>query len=77
MCREYKKPLDGIYELESSVNRRRSPLGRYAELCGELHAAVSSKESVDPNKLEGVKILLSDLLDGFSVLAEDLNRRKE
>ena len=43
----------------------------------ELHAAVSSKESLDPDKLEGVKILLSGFLDGFSVLAEDLNRRKE
>ena len=77
MCREYKKPLDGIYELESSVNRRRSPLGRYAELCGELRVAVSSKESLDPSELEGEKSLLSDLLVGFSMLAEVLSRRKE
>ena len=76
MCQEYKKPLDDVYEPECSVNRRRSPLGRYAELCGELHAVVSSKESADPNKQEGVKILLSGLLDGFLVLAKDLNRKK-
>ena len=49
----------------------------YAGLYNELHAAISSKESLDPDKLEGVKILLSGMLDGFSVLAEDLNRRKE
>ena len=77
MCREYKKSLDGVYELESSVNQRRSLLGRYAELCGELHAAVSSNESADPNKQEGVKILLSGLLDGFLVLAQDPSRKKE
>ena len=77
MCQEYKKPLNSVYESESSVNRRRSPLGRYAELCGELHAVVSSKESADPNKQEGVKILLSRALDGFLVLAQDLSRKKE
>ena len=77
MCQEYKKPLDGVYEQESSVNRRRSPLGRYAELCGELHATVSSKEIAYPNKQEGVKILLSGVLNGFLVLAQDLSRKKE
>jgi len=46
-------------------------------LYGELRAAASSKESLDPNKQEGEKILLSGLLDGFLLLAEDLNRRKE
>ena len=77
MYQKYKRPLGGVYEPESSVNRRRSLLGRYAELCGELHVAVSSKESVDPNKQEGVKILLSGLLDGFLVLAQDLSWKKE
>ena len=42
-----------------------------------LHVAVSSKESLDPSELEGEKILLSGLLDGFSELAEVLSRRKE
>ena len=38
---------------------------------------MSSKESLGPSKQEGEKILLSGLLDGFLILAEDLNQRKE
>ena len=77
MCQKYKRPLGDVYEPACSVNRKKLPHGRYAGLCGELRVAVSSKESLDPSKLEGVKILLSGLLDGFTVLAEDLSRRKE
>ena len=69
MCQKYKRPPGGVYEPVCSVNRRKLPPGRYAGLCGELHVAVSSKESLDPSELEGEKILLSGLLDGFSVLA--------
>ena len=50
---------------------------RYAGLCSELHAAVSSKKSADPNKQEGVNVLLSGLLDEVLVLAHDLSRRIE
>ena len=77
MYQKYKRPLVGICEPESLVNRRRQPLGRYAGLCGELHAAVSSKVSADPNKQEGVKVLLSGPRDGFLVLAHDLSQKKE
>ena len=77
MCQKYKRPLGGVYEPACSVNRKKLPHGRYAGLCGELRVAVSSKESLDPSELEGEKILLSGLLDGFSELAEVLSRRKE
>ena len=77
MGQKYKIPLGDVYEPACSVNRTKSPHGRYAGLCGELHVAVSSKESLDPCELEGEKILLSGLLDGFSELAEVLSRRKE
>ena len=52
--------------------------GKPAEVTtGELRVAASSKESLDPSEQGGKKILIFGLLDGFSVLAEDLNRRKE
>ena len=77
MCQKCKRPLGGVYDPACSVNRKKLPHGRYAGLCSELRAAVSSKESLDPSELEGEKILLSGLLDGFSELAEVLSRRKE
>ena len=77
MCQKYKRPLGGAYKPACSVNRKRLPRDRCAELCGELLVAISSKESLDPCELEGEKILLSGLLDGFSELAEVLSRRKE
>ena len=51
-------------------------LDHCAGLCGELHVVVSSQKSADPNKQEGVNILLSGLFDGFLVLVEDLNQKK-
>ena len=77
MGQNYKRPLGDVYEPACSVNRKKLPHGRYAGLCGELRVAVSSKESLDPSELEGEKILLSDLLVRFSVLAEVLSWRKE
>ena len=77
MGQNYKRPLGDVYEPACSVNRKKLPHGLYAELCGELCVVVSSKESLDPCELEGEKILLSGLLDGFSELAEVLSRRKE
>ena len=47
-----------------------------AGLCDELHVAVSSKKSVDPNEQEDVSVLLAGLRDKVFVLAHDLNRRK-
>ena len=72
-----KRPLIGVSEPDCSVNRQRKLPGRCAGLYGELRAAASSKESLGPSKQEGEKILLSGLLDGFFMLAADLNRRKE
>ena len=77
MCQKYQRPLGDAYEPACSVNRKKLPHGRCVGLCGELRVAVSSKESLDPCELEGEKILLSGLLDGFSVLAEVLSQRKE
>ena len=77
MCQKYKRPLGDVYEPACSVNRKKLPHGHYAGLCIELRAAVSSKESLDPSELEGEKILLSGLLDEFSVLPEVLSRSKE
>ena len=77
MGQDYKRPLGDVYEPAYLVNRKKLPHGRYAGLCGELRVAVSSKESLDPCELEGEKILLSGLLDGFSEVAEVLSRRKE
>ena len=77
MCQKYKRPLGDVYELACLVNQKKLPHGRYAGLFSELRVAVSSKESLDPCELEGEKILLSGLLDGFSELAEVLSRRKE
>ena len=73
----FRPPVNVCEVLGCSVNRTKLPHGRYAGLCGELHVAISSKESLDPCELEGEKILLSGLLDGFSELAEVLSRRKE
>ena len=54
----------------------RSPVGHYAGLCDVLRLVVSSKKSADPNKQEGVNVLLSGLRDGVFVLAHDLNWKK-
>ena len=77
MCQKYKRPLGDVYEPACSVNQKKLPHGRYAGSCGKLHVAVSSKESLDPCELEGEKILLSGLLDGFSELAEVLSQKEE
>jgi hypothetical protein len=45
-------------------------------LCGWLRVAASSKESSGLSELKGEKILFSGVLDGFFVLAEDLNQKK-
>ena len=51
------------------------PLLRSFESDAGSRAAVASKESEDLNELKGVKILLSELLVEFSVLARFLSWR--
>jgi len=46
-------------------------------LYGELYATSSLKESAGPHKKEGMKNLLSEWIDGFLVLAQDQNQKKE
>jgi hypothetical protein len=70
-------PLFGAFEEPVClVSRTKDFHSRYSGLCGELHVAISSKESWDPSKLKGEKILLSGLLVEFSVSAGVLSRRK-
>ena len=58
------------------VSRRKGFHLRYSGLYGKVRDVISSKESWDPSKLKGDKILLSGLLVKFSVLAQVLSRRK-
>ena len=48
----------------------------WSESASGSHESVASKEIEDLDKLKDVKILLSGLLFGFSVLAKARSRRK-
>ena len=68
--------FDASAELECLVSRRIILHLRWSESVAVVRAAVSSKESEDPNELRGAKSLLSGLPVELSVLAKAPSRRK-
>ena len=75
--KEYKSEITSArHFLVASGSRRRGPHLYWSGSASDSRESVASKEIEDLDKLKDVKILLSGLPFGFSVLAKARSRRK-